>query len=193
MVSYTSNTNMKLYSEKYNPDRTYVYMDIAIGNESAGRLKFELFDDITPRTATNFRYLCTGEKVGKEKTSVPLYYKGCKFHRIIPGKIACSGDITRGDGRGGCSIWNEDFADENFIVKHDKAGLLSMSNKGPDTNNSQFFITLDNTFWYDKKHVVFGQMIEGKTVLEKIENVGTEDGTPLKKVIIESCGLLSYV
>ena len=184
-------SNNIIYPDNFNPERTYVYMDINIGGVSVGRLKFELFDDLVPRTTSNFRYLCTGEKVGK--TEHLLYFKGNKFHRIIPGKVVCGGDITRGDGRGGTSIWNVDFADENFEVKHFKAGLLSMSNRNkPDTNNSQFFITLGNTFWYDNKHVVFGQLIEGKIVLEKIEAVGTEDGTPLKKVIIENCGLLSY-
>lgn len=185
-------SKMIIYPDNYNSERTYVYLDINIGGVSVGRMSFELFDDITPRAALNFRYLCTGDKKGKGKSDANLHFKGCKFHRIVPGKLAQSGDITRGDGRGGCSIWGEDFADENFEVKHFKAGLLSMSNRGPDTNNSQFFITLANTFWYDNKHVVFGQMIEGKTILEKIEAVGSEDGTPQKKVYIESCGLLSY-
>mmetsp|Transcript_80 Transcript_80/g.70 ORF Transcript_80/g.70 Transcript_80/m.70 type:complete len:196 (+) Transcript_80:1-588(+) len=178
-----------LQSKYYNPDRSYVYFDISINYEYIGRISFELFDDIVPQTATNFRYLCTGEKVSKNEHK--LFYKGCKFHRIVPGKIVQGGDITRGDGRGGQSIWHEDFADENFEVKHFKAGMLSMANKGPDTNSSQFFITLDNTFWYDSKHVVFGQMTEGKNVLEKLEALGSESGKPSKIALIEHCGLLS--
>lgn len=177
-------------SKFYNPDRTYVYMDISINGEYVGRINFELFDDITPRTALNFRYLCTGEKISKNEHQ--LNYKGCKFHRIVPGKVVHGGDITRGDGRGGQSIWYEDFYDENYEVKHFKAGMLSMANRGfPDSNNSQFFITLDNTFWYDNKHVVFGQMLEGKNVLEKLEKLGNELGKVSGKAIIESCGLLA--
>ena len=175
-------------SKTYNPYRSYVFFDISINDEYIGRMTYELFDDIVPETCTNFRFLCTGEKPTRNEHK--LHYKGSKFHKIIPGKTVHGGDITRGDGRGGQSIWHENFADENFEVGHFKAGLLSMSNMGPDTNNSQFFITLDNTFWYDGKHVVFGQMLEGKNVLEKLEEIGTELGKPKKVAIIENCGLL---
>lgn len=209
---YTNTLSMVIEPKSNNPERSYVYLDINIDGNSIGRIKFELFNDIVPRTAKNFYYLCSGQRVAKRydnnfnlKKGNFIHLKNCKFHKIIKGKIAVSGDITRGDGRGGCSIWEEDFADENFKVKHFKAGLLSMANRGPDTNNSQFFITLDNTFWYDDKHVVFGQMIEGKNVLEAIENAGsdfsderygsssnyTSGGIPKKKVIIENCGVIT--
>lgn len=176
-------------SKYYNPNRSYVFMDISINDIYVGRITFELFDDIVPDTVENFRTLCSGEKNSKD--DIKLHYRGSKFYRIVPGKIVEGGDITRNDGRGGRSIWYTEFPDENFEIKHFKAGLLSMANNGPDTNTSKFFITLDNTFWYDYKHVVFGQMIEGKNVLEKLENIGTENGRPLKTAIIENCGVLS--
>lgn len=177
-------------SKFYNPNRSYVFLDVTIERDYIGRIIFELFDDITPRCALNFKCLCTGERISKNEFN--LHFKGTKFHRIVPGKAVYGGDITRGDGRGGQSIWHEDFFDENFEVKHFKAGLLSMTNRNkPDSNNSQFFITLDNVFWYDNKHVVFGQMIEGKNVLEKLEKLGNELGKVSKIALIENCGLLS--
>lgn len=189
MSSYRSYSSNQIY--KINPNRTYVFLDISIDGSYVGTLKFELFDDICPRTSTNFRLLCTGEKKGNE--TFPLHFKNTKFFKVFKGKIAMGGDISRNDGRGGMSAWGVDFADENFEVKHFKAGLLSSTNRyKPDSNNSQFFITLTNTFWYDNKHVVFGEMIEGKNVLEMIEECGNEYGEVKNKVIIQDCGIISF-
>jgi len=120
-----------------------VYMDIAIGSNPLGRVVFELFMDLTPKTTENFRGLCTGEygNVGLQSNTKPLHYRGSRFHRIIEDFIIQGGDITKGDGTGGFSIYGPNFADEDFTRRHSCAGLLSMANSGRNTNSSQFFIT----------------------------------------------------
>ena len=165
-----------------------VFFDIEIGGSHAGRITFGLFDD-TPITSENFRALCTGEK-GKGPSGKPLHYKDCVFHRLIPGFMAQGGDFTRGDGRGGESIYGSKFDDENFIHKHEKPGLLSMANAGPGTNGSQFFITFIPCDWLDGKHVVFGEVIDGMDVVGKLEEIGGPDGTPTKSAKISDCGQL---
>eukprot|EP00002_Diphylleia_rotans_P002169 TRINITY_DN1133_c0_g2_i1.p1 TRINITY_DN1133_c0_g2~~TRINITY_DN1133_c0_g2_i1.p1 ORF type:complete len:199 (+),score=42.63 TRINITY_DN1133_c0_g2_i1:50-646(+) len=162
-----------------------VYFDIAIGNEPAGRIEFELFADVVPKTAENFRALCTGEKGNG------LHFKGCGFHRIIPKFMCQGGDFTAGNGTGGKSIYGEKFADENFTLKHTTPGLLSMANAGPNTNGSQFFITLDVTDWLNGKHVVFGKVTAGyDQVVKKMEALGSQSGKVSKKVVISDCGQL---
>jgi peptidylprolyl isomerase len=166
-----------------------VFFDITIGGAPAGRVTFELFADVVPKTAENFRALCTGEK-GVGQSGKPLHFKGSGFHRIIPGFMCQGGDFTRGNGTGGESIYGEKFADENFQLKHAGAGTLSMANAGPNTNGSQFFICTADTSWLDGKHVVFGRVVDGKDVINQMEAVGSRGGQTAKPVVIADCGQL---
>lgn len=166
-----------------------VFFDINIGGAPAGRIVFELFADVTPRTAENFRALCTGEK-GVGQSGKPLHFKGSGFHRIIQQFMCQGGDFTRGNGTGGESIYGEKFKDENFQLKHDRPNLLSMANAGPNTNGSQFFITTVETPWLDGKHVVFGKVVEGADVVKAMEAVGSRSGTTSKPVVIADSGQL---
>jgi peptidylprolyl isomerase len=150
-----------------------------------GRINFELFDDVVPKTAENFRQLCTGEP--------GFGYKGSAFHRIIPEFMLQGGDFTRGNGTGGKSIYDEKFPDENFQLKHTEPGLLSMANAGPNTNGSQFFITTVVTSWLDGKHVVFGKVADEESfrVVKSLEEVGSKSGNMkggLPKPVIVDCG-----
>ena len=164
--------------------RSKVYFDIGIGNQNAGRIEMELYNDIVPRTAENFRQLAIGTEKGA--------YTGSIFHRIIPNFMCQGGDFTRGDGTGGRSIYGEKFADENLNhqFKHDGPGVLSMANSGPDTNGSQFFITLVATPWLDGKHVVFGKVTNGLDVLKRMEAVGSRSGATSQTVQILNSGEL---
>jgi peptidylprolyl isomerase len=156
--------------------------------DQQGRINFELFDDVVPKTAENFRALCTGEK--------GFGYKGSKFHRVIPQFMLQGGDFTRGNGTGGKSIYGEKFADENFKLRHNKPFLLSMANAGPNTNGSQFFVTTVVTSWLDGKHVVFGSIPDGDTesmrVIKSIEACGSNTGAIQYKntPTIVDCGQL---
>jgi len=162
-----------------------VAMDITIGGEPAGTVVAELRSDVVPKTAENFRSLCTGER-GRGKDG-PLDYAGTPFHRIIPDFMIQGGDITRGNGKGGDSIYGGRFPDENFQLKHDGPGVLSMANSGPGTNSSQFFITVNQTPWLNGKHVVFGEVIDGMDVVKEMEAQGTRSGKPQKKVVLAEC------
>ncbi|KAI9219075.1 peptidyl-prolyl cis-trans isomerase cyp5 [Blastocladiella britannica] len=164
-----------------------VFFDIAVGGVKSGRLTFELFADTVPKTAENFRALCTGEK-GVGKSGKALHFKGSAFHRVIPGFMAQGGDFTRGNGTGGESIYGLKFPDENFKLKHVGRGVLSMANAGPNTNGSQFFCTFLTTPWLDGRHTVFGKMVEGEKVLDLIEAVGSDSGRVSKAVEVIDCG-----
>ena len=167
---------------KSNP---LVFLDIALDGNDLGRLRFELYADAVPKTAENFRCLCTGEKGGG------LTYKGSSFHRIITDFMCQGGDFTNHNGTGGKSIYGAKFADESFkgkAGKHTGFGCLSMANAGPNTNGSQFFICTAETQWLDRKHVVFGKLLDGDITLAKMNEVGSQSGKPKVKVTIVDCG-----
>ena len=144
------------------------------------KLVFELFDKVTPKTAQNFRELCT-HKNG-------FGYKNSSFHRIITNFMAQGGDFTNHNGTGGKSIFGRTFPDENFTLKHDKPFLLSMANAGPNTNGSQFFITFVPCPWLDGKHTVFGKVLEGKEAMVELHNIGSDSGKPKSPAKIIECG-----
>lgn len=178
-------------TEDSKPARSRVFFDIQIGSKKAGRVVMELYNDIVPKTAENFRALCTGEK-GLGKSGKPLHYKGSEFHRVIKQFMIQGGDFTVGNGTGGESIYGEKFDDENFERKHDRPFLLSMANAGPGTNGSQFFITTVATPHLDNKHVVFGEVVTGKSVVRQVENLPTQSGDrPQQPAAIVDCGELS--
>ncbi|KAI0451202.1 cyclophilin-like domain-containing protein [Xylaria acuta] len=171
--------------------RSRVFFDITIGKKAAGRVTFELYDDVVPKTAENFRCLCTGEK-GLGKSGKPLSYKGSAFHRVIKQFMIQGGDFTEGNGTGGESIYGAKFEDENFELKHEKPFLLSMANAGPGTNGSQFFITTVPTPHLDGKHVVFGEVKTGKSIVRQIENLRTQGSDkPVHDPVITDCGELT--
>jgi peptidyl-prolyl isomerase D len=157
--------------------RPRVYFDLSIGGKPAGRVVFELYSDVVPQTAENFRALCTGER-GRGTFGRPLHFKGSKLHRIIPGFMAQGGDFTAGNGTGGESIYGRKFADENFRLRHDRPHLLSMANSGRNTNGSQFFITFCATPHLDGKHCVFGGVVSGQALVASLEDLGTPSGAP---------------
>lgn len=155
-----------------------VFFDMAISGDPVGRIEMTLRDDVCPETCENFRCLCTGERgdLVRGSSRQHLWYKGCRFHRVIPDFMAQGGDITRNNGSGGHSIYGKKFADENFELKFDKAGALAMANGGKNTNSSQFFIALQPCEWLDGKHTVFGFVSAGMDVVRMIEDCGTAQG-----------------
>mmetsp|Transcript_13972 Transcript_13972/g.27591 ORF Transcript_13972/g.27591 Transcript_13972/m.27591 type:complete len:183 (+) Transcript_13972:51-599(+) len=174
------------WEKKRHPDNPVVFMDVDIQGHNVGRMYFELFADVCPRTVENFRQFCTGEY---RKNGQPQGYKACAFHRVIKDFMIQGGDFVKGDGTGCQSIYGERFDDENFTLKHTTPGTLSMANSGAHTNGCQFFITCNKTEWLDNKHVVFGRIIDGLLTVRKIENVPVGAGSkPLRAITISECG-----
>ncbi|SOV75487.1 peptidyl-prolyl cis-trans isomerase [Plasmodium sp. gorilla clade G3] len=174
-----------------NPSNPVVFMDINLGNHFLGKFKFELFENIVPRTSENFRKFCTGEH---KINNLPVGYKNTTFHRVIKDFMIQGGDFVNYNGSGCVSIYGEHFDDENFHIKHDKEGLLSMANTGPNTNGCQFFIITKKCEWLDGKNVVFGRIIDNDSLilLKKIENVSVTPYIYKPKIAINivECGEL---
>jgi len=178
-----------LIDESLKVGNVVCFMDIAIGGRSFGRLIIELFAGVCPKTCENFRQLCCGEF---KKNAQPVGYKDSCFHRVIKGFMIQGGDFVSSDGTGSFSIYGQSFADEDFSISHDSAGLLSMANSGPNTNGCQFFITCQPCTHLDGKHVVFGRLLgdASTVVMRAIENVSTMKDRPQLSVTVEECGEL---
>eukprot|EP01056_Protomagalhaensia_sp_Gyna25_P000843 Protomagalhaensia_sp_Gyna_25__842@NODE_1405_length_1866_cov_74_275315_g1132_i0_p2_GENE_NODE_1405_length_1866_cov_74_275315_g1132_i0NODE_1405_length_1866_cov_74_275315_g1132_i0_p2_ORF_typecomplete_len195_score15_63Pro_isomerase/PF00160_21/6_7e56_NODE_1405_length_1866_cov_74_275315_g1132_i012481832 len=175
------------YRPRRHPENPVVFFDIAIGGVQVGRILMELFKDVCPKTTENFRQFCTGEHIANKLSQG---YKGSQFHRVIRDFVVQGGDFLHNDGTGNLSIYGSSFADENFTLKHDKPGLLSMANSGPNTNGSQFFITCQPCEWLNGKNVVFGQVLndDSMLVVRKIEYTPGTGDKPKLPVVITQCG-----
>jgi len=173
-------------------EHEFVFFEIIIGNEPAGKLVIELFTDKCPKTCENFKQLCIGykEDSSSQNPSLHLSYRSSIFHRIVQNGWIQGGDIDGGSGTGGESIYGKTFEDENYSVKHNKRGIIGMANKGRHSNGSQFYIALQPASWMDTKYVAFGEVIEGTDTLQLLERQETYNERPLKECKIINCGVL---
>lgn len=175
----------------FSASECHIFMDFAVGEEALGRVVCKLNTEITPKTAYNFMCLCTGEKGMGEVTGVKLHYKGSSFHRVLNGVCVQAGDLQDAAGYGGESVYSGEFSDENFSLLHDAEGVLSMANTGPDTNTSQFFITLAAAPSLDQDNCAFGRVVSGMEVVTRLGNVECdEEDKPTKKCVIVDCGVV---
>lgn len=174
----------------------YCYLDVTLGSRALERIVVELFVDVAPKTCENFRTICLGDKAEGGARKVPgsdktMTYKGSIFHRVIREFMLQGGDFTNGDGTGGVSIFGAEFEDENFDRPCDAPGLLCMANRGPNTNGSQFFITVAPTPHLTGKHVVFGKVVRGMNAVRHIEHTPTgQNDRPRADCRIVDCGTL---
>lgn len=169
-------------SEDSSTTNPRVFFDMTADGEPLGRIVMELRADVVPKTAENFRSLCTHDE--------GYGFKASTFHRVIPSFMCQGGDITQHNGYGGKSIYGDSFDDENFELKHTGEGILSMANSGPNSNSSQFFICTTKTDFLDGKHVVFGSVVEGLDVVKKVEGYGSRGGETSKAIMVADCGQL---
>jgi peptidylprolyl isomerase len=184
---YTEKVSTNVPLTKYDPTKLRLFMDLQIGTAAPKKVIFEMFNKVCPKTVENFKCFCTGEKSTEAQK---MHYKGNKFHRVIKEFMMQGGDVVNGNGTGSISIYGGKFDDENFSIKHQTPGLLSMANSGKNTNGSQFFITYKPTPHLDGKHVVFGRVIKGMDVIQDAEKVKTgEQDKPTEDVLIADCGV----
>ncbi|CAB0006515.1 unnamed protein product [Nesidiocoris tenuis] len=171
--------------------RPRVFFDVEVGGLPIGRIVFQLFSDKVPITSENFRCLCTGEKGAGKTSGKQLHYKGIIFHRVVKDFMVQGGDFTVGNGTGGESIYGGTFDDESLEGKHDRPYLLSMANRGKDTNGSQFFITTQPAPHLDGVHVIFGEVVSGQNVVTHIEQLPVDRmSRPLQDAKVVNCGEL---
>lgn len=172
----------------HNDANPIVFLDVSIADIPVGRITLELFADVCPKTAENFRQFCTGEH---RPNGQPVGYKGCSFHRVIKDFMVQGGDFSNGDGTGSASIYGSKFADENFTLRHTGPGVLSSANSGPNTNCSQFFITCTPCDFLDGKHTVFGKVVDAGSLLvvRKLENTPVDEKSrPRLSCTVSQCG-----
>lgn len=172
----------KLHSKHKKEKDDLVFLEMGINGKKLGKIIIKLYSKIVPLTCENFRTLCSNN-----------VYKGSTFHRIIKNFMLQGGDFTNGDGTGGKSIFGSTFKDENFKLKHDKPYLLSMANKGKNTNGSQFFILTGPAEHLDNKHVVFAKVVSGHEIVDTLNNVevdSNDNHKPIYDVVVISSGVI---
>ena len=181
-----------VYSKTVAKVTNKVYLDIGTpSGKDLGRIVIGLFGEVVPKTVKNFEMLITGE-AGTGNLWVPLHYKGSPFHRAIPNRLIQGGDFVLQNGKSGESIYGKQFDDENFDINFDVPFLVAMANSGPNTNNSQFFITINAEPSYNGKHTVFGQVLSGFEHVFNISKTGDKATGRVggKRFVILDCGIL---